>query len=193
MDAELARLLGRAAGESPEILTSAALLSENVTGRSGNLRESARSGSQTTLAQGGWRVHKSAAAACPRAGFGTLRRRSPTGRPGDVSGCIPPRFRRDSAFSSRRIGLPVIEAMACGTPVIASDLPVLREVGGVAAEYCPVGDLENWSRNFVLLLCQTSDSDRLARRQACIRQASRFSWSEYARQMVDIYQRVLAW
>ncbi|HMK29579.1 MAG TPA: glycosyltransferase, partial [Terriglobales bacterium] len=38
-------------------------------------------------------------------------------------------------------GLPVVEAMACGTPVLASDIPPLREVGGDAADYCPVADV----------------------------------------------------
>ena len=42
-------------------------------------------------------------------------------------------------------GLPPIEAMACGCQVIASDLPVLREVGGTAAAYCAVGDIQGWT------------------------------------------------
>ena len=34
-------------------------------------------------------------------------------------------------------GLPVVEAMACGTPVMASDIPALREVGGTRRVYAP--------------------------------------------------------
>jgi glycosyltransferase involved in cell wall biosynthesis len=39
-------------------------------------------------------------------------------------------------------GLPVLEAMACGTPVVASDIAALREVGGTAARYVPAEDDE---------------------------------------------------
>jgi glycosyltransferase involved in cell wall biosynthesis len=42
-------------------------------------------------------------------------------------------------------GLPVLEALASGTPVLASDLPVLREVGGEHARYLPVGDPDAWA------------------------------------------------
>ena len=38
-------------------------------------------------------------------------------------------------------GLPIAEAMACGTTVIASALPALREVGGEAALFVPAGDV----------------------------------------------------
>jgi glycosyltransferase involved in cell wall biosynthesis len=37
-------------------------------------------------------------------------------------------------------GLPVLEALACGTPVLASDVPALREVGGDVARFVPPGD-----------------------------------------------------
>ena len=39
-------------------------------------------------------------------------------------------------------GLPTVEALACGTPVVASDIPVLREVLGDRATLVPVGDVE---------------------------------------------------
>ncbi len=41
-------------------------------------------------------------------------------------------------------GLPIIEAMAAGQTVVASDLPVLREVGGDAVAYCSVGNVPAW-------------------------------------------------
>ena len=42
-------------------------------------------------------------------------------------------------------GLPVIEALACGAAVVASDIPALREAGGPAAAFVPVGDVGAWS------------------------------------------------
>lgn len=42
-------------------------------------------------------------------------------------------------------GLPVAEALACGTPVLASDLPAHREVGGDFAEYLDPGDAPAWA------------------------------------------------
>ncbi len=42
-------------------------------------------------------------------------------------------------------GLPVIEALACGAVVVASDIPALREVGGPAALYAPVGNVGAWA------------------------------------------------
>jgi glycosyltransferase involved in cell wall biosynthesis len=39
-------------------------------------------------------------------------------------------------------GLPLAEAISCGSPAVASDIPALREVGGDAALYCPPGDTD---------------------------------------------------
>jgi glycosyltransferase involved in cell wall biosynthesis/ubiquinone/menaquinone biosynthesis C-methylase UbiE len=89
-------------------------------------------------------------------------------------------------------GLPVLESMTCGTPVVASNLPVLREVGGDAAVYAPVGEVQQWGETVVRLLaerrCQPGSWE--ARRAEGLAQASRFTWSEYARRMMDVYQEV---
>lgn len=42
-------------------------------------------------------------------------------------------------------GLPMAEALALGVPVIASDLPALREVGGNAATFLPTNDVSAWA------------------------------------------------
>ena len=91
-------------------------------------------------------------------------------------------------------GLPVIEAMACGAPVICSDLDVLREIGGDIAAYCPVGDVAAWARRVTAILqlrcTDKSEWDKL--RVGGIEQAKKFTWSEYASKMVDLYKSVVA-
>jgi len=91
-------------------------------------------------------------------------------------------------------GLPVIEAMACGCPVIASDIPVLREVGGTAAAYCPVGNIDAWRNAGLQLLRELSDAPAAcqARRTSAIARAGHFSWSKNAQQTAQIYQQVIS-
>ena len=91
-------------------------------------------------------------------------------------------------------GLPLIEAMACGAPVLASDLAVLREVGGDAAEFVAVGDLPAWVAAALRLLAErANDPARFnARRRAGIDRAAKYSWSDYARRCADLYRRVAA-
>jgi len=90
-------------------------------------------------------------------------------------------------------GLPVAEAMACGTPVVASDLPPLREVGGAIASYCPVGDVASWATTVGALLDERANdgSAWAARRAASVADSRRFDALEHARRMLDVYRELL--
>ena len=89
-------------------------------------------------------------------------------------------------------GMPIAEAMACGCPVVASDLEALREVGGSACRYCPVGDIEAWKRTIAQELDELPRQiTAQSRRQQAIEQASRYTWAENARRTTDIYRRVI--
>jgi glycosyltransferase involved in cell wall biosynthesis len=78
-------------------------------------------------------------------------------------------------------GLPVVEAMACGTPVVASDVPALREVAGEAARFVPPADAGALA---------TAITEMLADRGAVARaridgpaRAAAFSWTRTAERM----------
>ena len=89
-------------------------------------------------------------------------------------------------------GLPVLEAMACGTPVAASDIGALREVGGAAATYCRPGDVEAWTRTVVEALAErrTRPDAWQRRRDAAVERSAVFSWSRYATDVVALYRRL---
>jgi alpha-1,3-rhamnosyl/mannosyltransferase len=71
-------------------------------------------------------------------------------------------------------GLPVLEAMANGAPVVCSDLPVLREVSGAQAVLVETGNVEAWAD--VLLSLLADDGRRAVLAAAGRVQASRFPW-----------------
>lgn len=89
-------------------------------------------------------------------------------------------------------GLPVLEAQACGVPVVASDIAALREVGGTAATYCPPADVEAWRRAVVELLAerQANPPAWRARRDAGLARANAFSWTQYTAAVVSLYRRL---
>jgi len=87
-------------------------------------------------------------------------------------------------------GLPVVEAMACGTPVVASALPALREAGATAATYCDAGSVPQWIETVTTLLrqCEADPSAWASRERASIAAASRFNWNTYAAEMTKLYR-----
>lgn len=90
-------------------------------------------------------------------------------------------------------GLPLIEAMASGCPVAASDIPVFREVGGPVITLCPVADIDHWTSEVLRLLSERNVSPEAwrERQEASARWASRFSWDEAARRTVDLYRQLI--
>ncbi|MBD2081721.1 glycosyltransferase family 1 protein [Leptolyngbya sp. FACHB-17] len=84
-------------------------------------------------------------------------------------------------------GLPLIEALACGAIVVASDLPVLREVAGDAALYCPVGEISIWVKTIQTVL---NNPDKAPDRSLRLVQASRYSWQTHADTIMQAYLRL---
>lgn len=86
-------------------------------------------------------------------------------------------------------GLPPLEAMRCGCPVLASDIPVMQEVVGEAGMLLSPHDPVVWAQALHTVL--TNDWVRQQMRERGIRQASRFSWKETARRTLEVYEAVL--
>jgi len=101
-------------------------------------------------------------------------------------------LRRDAAavlVTSRRegFGLPVLEAMRAGTPVIASGIPALREVAGDAATILPPDAPAAWAAAVDAVVGDADLADSMAR--AGRRQAAGFSWTATARGLIDVWSR----
>ena len=87
-------------------------------------------------------------------------------------------------------GLPVLEAMACATPVVTSDAAALIEVAGAAGKCLPASDSDAWAD---ALKSVRADKDwRDAARAAGLERAQRFSWERTAELTVGSYRRALA-
>jgi glycosyltransferase involved in cell wall biosynthesis len=87
-------------------------------------------------------------------------------------------------------GLPVAEAMACGTPVVASTTPAVAEVGGDAALLVDPLDVAAWTAALQRLAAEPQLRARLS--EAGRRRSESFSWSDCARRTLAVYREVLA-
>lgn len=87
---------------------------------------------------------------------------------------------RDEGF-----GLPVLEALACGIPVITSDVPALVEVAGGHAEHFPVGSVDALAAALSVVDGAARDAQTAAARRG---HASEFTWRACAESTVDAYR-----
>ena len=85
-------------------------------------------------------------------------------------------------------GLPVLEAMQLGVPVLASDTPALREVGGAAARYLSPDDAAGWAAAIDALVADPAG--RVAAGAAGRARAAEFSWRATAEAVVAAYREV---
>lgn len=87
-------------------------------------------------------------------------------------------------------GLPILEAMASGTPVVANDVSSIPEIAAEAAYLVPSGDSRSMAAAIIALLEQEPLRETLV--AAGLARATHFSWRKTARQTLDVYERVMA-
>lgn len=86
-------------------------------------------------------------------------------------------------------GLPPLEAMACGTPVLSSNTSSMPEVIGRSGILISPRDERVWAKNILKILRDQGLARTL--REMGLRQAKKFSWEETARQTIAVYQETL--
>ncbi len=86
-------------------------------------------------------------------------------------------------------GLPIIEALACGTPVLAADNSSLPEAGGPGARYVDALDVDSIAAGIIDLATDAGLRQRL--RVAGLSHAQQFTWQRSAQQLLGSYQKVL--
>jgi glycosyltransferase involved in cell wall biosynthesis len=85
-------------------------------------------------------------------------------------------------------GIPVAEAMACGCPVICSDIPVLREIYDEAAIFCSPLNKNAWYQAMLQLISNQELRKKLT--QNGFKKAARLSWDNAADQVFSVYNEL---
>jgi len=86
-------------------------------------------------------------------------------------------------------GLPVLEAMACGTPVVTSKKSSLPEVAGKAAIMVDPNDINDIANGLTVAIEDENLREDLIQRG--LEQAKKFSWEKVANETYKVYQKVV--
>ena len=105
---------------------------------------------------------------------------------------VPALYRAAAALAlpslAEGFGLPVVEAMACGVPVVCSDIPALREVADGVAIFCERSDPSSFARG----MAEALDAGSVGRRRELgLARAHTFSWRAAAEATATVYERAL--
>jgi alpha-1,3-rhamnosyl/mannosyltransferase len=87
-------------------------------------------------------------------------------------------------------GLPPLEAMACGAPVITSRIPVIMETVGTAARLIEPSDVRELTGVLVELLTQPGARAQLS--ASGLRRAAEFTWERTAQMTLEVYRAAMA-
>ena len=87
-------------------------------------------------------------------------------------------------------GLPVIEAMQCGCPVVTTKGGSLSEVAGEAAIYVDGYDVQNIANGIGEVFFSNELREELS--QKGLEQAKKFSWKHTAKKTIEVYEKVIA-
>jgi len=95
-------------------------------------------------------------------------------------------------FPSRKegFGLPILEAMSCGAPVISSDIPASRETAGEAAEFLSPDDSRQWASAFDRALSEKGWREKMSAKG--LDRAGYFTWGPVVEKTWAVYGKVAA-
>lgn len=93
-----------------------------------------------------------------------------------------------TASRAEGFGIPLVEAMRLGTPVVVSDIPIFREIGGDAALFFQPGDPDDLVRALGDLESDGVWQEHSAR---AVEQAARYTWASSAGRLFELMQRTV--
>lgn len=86
-------------------------------------------------------------------------------------------------------GMQITEALASNTPMLVSDIPVFREVGGKSARYANVGDVDDFSNKILQVL--KSPKSKQVNTEAYNRQLAKISWQRNVEKLLNTFTKSL--
>lgn len=92
-----------------------------------------------------------------------------------------------SASRDEGFGIPLVEAMSLGTPIVVSDIPIFHEIGGEAALFASTESPEAFAERITSL---TQEQTWLSVSEKSLNQAARFSWKKSAGELLDVLVKV---